>query len=101
MFMASEQLKVFSGHEAAIEKLWALKQSSFQSAPGFISYRFTKGRATESGVVYMSLTVWVNEESFLAWRCAWAGQREWSAAEGPERSRLEEFDAMIPRTNPQ
>lgn len=98
MFMASEQVKVFKGHEAAFESRWAMKQLSLQSAPGYISCRFTKGKTSEEGVVYLSLTVWVNEESFLAWLI---GQRDWVVLPGQNRTRLEEFDAMIPRTNPQ
>jgi hypothetical protein len=101
MFMASEQVKVFKGHEVAFEKRWAMKQLSFQTAPGYMSCRFTKGRESEDGVVYLSLTVWVNEESFLAWKFGMIGLHDWMAVPGVDRTRLEEFDAMIPRSNPQ
>jgi heme-degrading monooxygenase HmoA len=101
MFMASEQVKILKGHEAAFETRWSMKQLSFQSAPGFISCRFTRGCVSHDAVVYLSLTVWVNEESFLAWRFGLIGQRNCAALPGEGRTRLEEFDAMIPRTNPQ
>jgi heme-degrading monooxygenase HmoA len=101
MFMASEQIKVFKGHEAAFEKRWAMKHASFQSAPGYVSCRFTRGCESADGVVYLSLTVWVNEESFLAWKFGLMGHSDGAGRTGPERTRLEEFDALVPRTNPQ
>jgi len=101
MFMASEQVKVVKGHEATFERRWAMRQLSFQSAPGYMSSRITKGRESDDGVVYLSLTVWVNEESFLAWKFGLIGRRDWAPLPGQDRTRLEEFDAMIPRTNPQ
>ncbi|WP_442755839.1 antibiotic biosynthesis monooxygenase family protein [Methylocystis sp. JAN1] len=101
MFMASEQVKVFKGHEAAFERRWAVKQLSFQSAPGYISCRFTRGSQSEDGVVYLSLTVWANEESFLAWKFGLIGRQDWLPVSGPDRTRMEEFDAMVPRSNPQ
>lgn len=101
MFMASEQVKIFKGHEAAFERRWSMKQLSFQSAAGFISCRFTKGCVSCDGVVYLSLTVWVNEESFLAWKFGLIGQQNWATLPGNGRTKLEEFDALIPRANPQ
>lgn len=101
MFMASEQIKILKGHEPAFEKRWAMKQLSFQSAPGYLSCRFAKGRESDDGVVYLSLTVWVNEESFLAWKFGLIGLESWVGPVGPDRTRMEEFDSMIPRTNPQ
>jgi heme-degrading monooxygenase HmoA len=101
MFMASNQFKVIKGHESTFEHFWALKKLSFQAAPGFISCRFSRGRGTESHTLYFSLTVWENEESFLTWRYGRGDQREWVGVSAPDRSRLEEFDATIPRLNPQ
>lgn len=42
MFMASNQFKVVRGHEEAFELFHSLKQLSFQSAPSFMSSRFSK-----------------------------------------------------------
>ena len=101
MFMASNQFRVVKGHEEAFESFWAIKQSSFQSAPGFISHRFAKGRETGAGTTYMSVTMWENEESFLAWRYGRGGDREWIDVSRPAPRRTTDLDTLIPSNNPQ
>lgn len=101
MFMASNQFRVVRGHEEAFESFWSIKQSSFLAAPGFISHRFTKGRVTDAGTTYMALTMWENEESFLAWRYGRGGDREWVNLPAPERKVVGDLDALISTTHPQ
>lgn len=101
MFMASNQFNVVRGHEEAFENFWAIKQSSFQSAPGFISHRFTRGRATGAGTTYLSVTMWDHEESFLAWRLGRGGDRAWIDLSTPEDRSAADLDALISTTRPQ
>lgn len=103
MFMASNQFKVVKGGEEAFENAWIATRARLREAPGFISLRFHKGQDKGDHVLYFSLTMWEREECFLAWkgvelfrdRPENAGRRRL----GP--SRLEEFDAMVSRSNPQ
>lgn len=101
MFMTSNQFRVIKGHEETFEKFWLIKQASFQSAPGFVSYRFTRGREHETVVIYMALTVWENEESFLAWRFGRGGDGEWIDTLRPGRQRHMAIDRPFAVMKPQ
>lgn len=101
MFMASNQFKAAKGHEEAFESSWAIKQSSFQSAPGFIACRFVKWRETGAISTYVSVTMWENEESFLAWCYGRGADREWIDVSRPAPNRMTDLDTLIPSNNPQ
>ena len=106
MFMASTQFEVVKGQEETFESLWAARSSRFHETPGFISFRFKKGPERENHVLYFSLTMWATQQSFLAWTSSELFLEGYENAERhgrPHQSscRLEEFETICSRTNPQ
>ena len=106
MFMASAQFEVVKGQEETFENLWAARSSRFHEMPGFISFRFQKGPERGNHVLYFSLTTWATQQSFLAWR--YSEQFMEGYENGGKRGRvhqspcrLEEFETICSRTNPQ
>jgi len=106
MFMASNQFKVLKGQEEAFENMWTARSARLYETPGFIGFRFQKGKEHGDHVVYMTLTTWDAEEHFLAW--SWWEQfregRSFAGKNGSHRlgpSRIEEFEAMFSTSNPQ
>lgn len=106
MFMASNQFKVIKGQEEEFEEMWGARRSRLHEAPGFVGFRFQKGKENGDHVLYMSLTMWETEEHFLAWRYfeQFREGHNFSEQNRSRRvglSRIEEFEAMFSTNNPQ
>lgn len=105
MFMASNQFKVIKGREEAFENAWVDTSVRLRNAAGLIGFRFHKGAELAEHVVYFSITMWEAEACFLDWRRAELFGACPEMSEGSRRrraaARLEEFDAIVSKNNPQ
>ncbi|TWG61430.1 antibiotic biosynthesis monooxygenase [Aminobacter sp. J44] len=69
MFFAMNRFKVRTGAEQEFEAVWKNRDSRLNETPGFREFRLLRGAANEKEgyTLYVSHSIWENEDAFLAW----------------------------------
>lgn len=67
MYVAMNRFKVCKGQEKAFEDVWENREVHLHKEAGFVRFAMLKGPAAEDHTLYVSHTMWVDEEAFRAW----------------------------------
>ncbi len=63
MYIAMNKFWIKPGKDQDFEKVWRERESYLKDVPGFKEFHLLRG----DGGVYISHSVWENEDSFSAW----------------------------------
>ena len=67
MFYAMNRFNVPLENAEAFEGIWLNRESKLHQMAGFVEFNMLRGPETEGVVLYVSHTVWQDEESFKGW----------------------------------
>ncbi|MDG1001482.1 MAG: antibiotic biosynthesis monooxygenase [Pseudomonadales bacterium] len=71
MYIAMNRFKINPGYEQGFEEIWASRNSSLDTVPGYYSFKLLKETSAKDQVekftMYSTLTIWENEQSFRDW----------------------------------
>ena len=67
MFYAVNRFTVDANRSDEFLKVWKERDSHLKEIEGYISFKMLKGRVKEDKVLFVSQTLWKDEESFAAW----------------------------------
>lgn len=67
MYIAMNRFRVAPDKQEAFMARWLDREVLLRTVPGFVSFQFLKGPASEDYVLYASHTVWASEEAFIGW----------------------------------
>lgn len=67
MYLTMNRFRVKLGQEEAFETDWKTRDSHLKTVDGFQAFNLLKGAADDDSRLYISHTVWRDEESFVAW----------------------------------
>ncbi len=66
MYIAMNRFRVAPDKQEAFMARWLDREVLLRTVPGFVSFQFLKGPASEDYVLYASHTVWASEEPLSA-----------------------------------
>ncbi len=67
MYIAMNRFRIVKGQEAEFERIWRERDSHLSAVPGFVEFHLLRGPEAEDHTVYLSHTIWANEEAFVGW----------------------------------
>ena len=71
MYIAMNRFKINPGYEQGFEEIWASRNSSLDTVPGYHSFKLLKETSAKDQVeeftMYSTLTIWESEQSFRDW----------------------------------
>ena len=67
MYIAMNQFRVNPERATDFEKMWEERDSYLNEVPGFKSFHLLKGALEEDVQIYISHSLWENEETFTGW----------------------------------
>ena len=67
MYIAMNRFRVAAGKEDEFERVWRERNSYLDEVPGFKEFQLLRGPDGEEETLFISHSVWENEEVFKDW----------------------------------
>lgn len=84
MYIAMNRFRIAPGREDAFEAIWRERTSYLDTVPGFKEFHLLRGPAGAEFTLFVSHSVWANEEAFRAWTRSEAFRKAHGQARSPE-----------------
>lgn len=67
MYIAMNRFKIKPGKEEDFIRIWRERDTYLNEVPGFKSFNLLQGQSTEEYTLFISHSIWQDEEAFRAW----------------------------------
>lgn len=84
MYIAMNRFQVNAGREEVFEEIWRSRDSYLDQVPGFKEFHLLRGETREGITTFLSHSIWVSRQAFIAWTESEAFRKAHGDARSPQ-----------------